>query len=157
MAKRETLTLEGEEQPCLNVSATVGVGGANEVGDVMLVQAMFQYIADARGPKQIGLDSKDDVPLPGGEFGTITAHAIDMYQRVNFMSVVSFDGLIHPASYKHRNITLRGSSDPRWGGRLVFMTITLLHFDLKAATPKGGDYTIEITRKFPRLLPWIKR
>lgn len=45
MANRETMTVDGVRQACLNVSETVGEKfGANKMGDVMLVQAMFKYI-----------------------------------------------------------------------------------------------------------------
>jgi hypothetical protein len=55
MPKREIIMLEGQgTRPGSNVSQTVGTGGRNDTGDVLLIQAMFRYIAKGRGPEALG-------------------------------------------------------------------------------------------------------
>jgi len=153
MATKETITVDGVQSNCLNISETVGVNGSNKAGDVMLIQAMLQYIAEGLTPQRIGLDSKDDLPVVSGAFDAPTENAIKRYQMLRVLALLQqtgFAGLIHPASYKGRNIRLMT------GGNFRFMTITLLHFDAQEAFP-GVDYTKEITRKIPQLLPWLKK
>jgi hypothetical protein len=152
MATRETITVDGVQSNCLNISETVGVKGSNKPGDVMLIQAMLQYIAEGLTPQNIGLASKDDLPVASGAFDAATENAIKRYQLKHVLGLLQqtgLPGLIHPASYKGRNIKLTT------GGNFRFMTITLLHFDAQLAAP-GVDYTKEIPRKTPQLVPWLK-
>jgi hypothetical protein len=152
MANRETMTVDGVRQACLNVSETVGEKfGANKMGDVMLVQAMFKYIVGHFGSEQIGLASKDDVPEPTGLFDSDTARLINGFQRKMARQLIRVDGIIHPASYKDRNLKFGDGPPPR------MMTITVLHFGCVGASPATVDYTAEITRQFPLLLPWLKK
>jgi hypothetical protein len=152
LATRETITVDGVRQPCLNVTETVGEKfGANKIGDVMLVQAMFKYIANHFGSEQIGLTSKDDVPEPTGLFNSDTARLIIVFQRKMARQLIRVDGIIHPASYKDRNLKFGDGPRPR------MMTITFLHFGCVGASPTTVDYTTEITRQFPLLLPWLKK
>ena len=77
MATRETITVDGVPSNCLNISETVGVNGSNKAGDVMLIQAMLQYIAEGLiGLDAIGLDSKNDLPVASGAFDAPTENAI---------------------------------------------------------------------------------
>lgn len=151
MATREIITVDGVPEPCLNVSETVGENfGANKIGDVMLVQAMFKFIVSNFALEEIGLTSEDDVPEPTGRFDSATAHLINVFQRKVAHQLLRVDGIIHPASYKDRNLKFGDGK-----GRM--MTITFLHFACVSASPTGVDYTTEITRQFPQLLPWLKK
>lgn len=152
MATRETITIDGAQSNCFNISETVGVTGSNKAGDVMLIQAMLQYIAEAQTPQVIGLNSKDNLPIVSGAFDAATEDAIKRYQLSRVLSLLQqtgLPGLIHPASYKGRNIKFMT------GGNFRFMTITLLHFDAQFVAP-NVDYTKEIPRKTPQLVPWLK-
>jgi hypothetical protein len=42
MAKKERITMNGVKEWGLNVSETVGIGGANKTDDVMLIEARFR-------------------------------------------------------------------------------------------------------------------
>jgi hypothetical protein len=151
LATRETITVDGVRQPCLNVSETVGEKfGANKMGDVMLVQAMFNYIVGHFPPEQIGLTSKHEVPEPTGLCDSDTGRLINVFQRKMAHMLLRVDGLIHPASCKDRNLKLGD-------GKARMMTITVLHFACLGASPTGVDYTREITRRFPLLLPRLKQ
>ena len=152
MATRETITIDGVQSNCFNISETVGVTGSNRAGDVMLIQAMLQYIAEGLGPQSIGLASKDNLPVASGAFDAATEHAIIRFQLSRVLSLLQqtgLAGLIHPVSYKGRNIKFMT------GGNFRFMTITLLHFDAQFVAP-NVDYTKEIPRKTPQLVPWLK-
>jgi hypothetical protein len=152
MATRETITVEGVRQPCLNVSETVGENfGANKIGDVMLVQVMFKYIVGHFGSEQIGLSAKDEVPEPTGLFDSDTTRLIIVFQRKMAHQLIRVDGIVHPAFYKDRNLKFGDGPLPR------MMTITSLHFGCVGVSPATVDYTAEITRQFPLLLPWPKK
>ncbi len=147
MATKQTITVNEMRRPSLNVSHTVGAGGRNDPGDVMLIQAMFQFIAASRlGPEALGVNSMDDVPAPTGKFDSKTAQLIKAFQRkFHPKLLLRADGLIHHGDYILRNISFEDKES-----RL--MSITLLHL---LCMMVRADYTTEITREFPQLLPFI--
>lgn len=149
MAKKEMFTWMGSKFETLNISESVGKGGANKTGDVMLIQAMLQYLAVApQTPKFIGLNSADEVPEPSGEFDGKTAHAIKSYQRKYIRELLKADGIIHPASYENRNLK---RAKP-------LMSITLLHIHLfdGAIGHNDDNHFKGLVRVVPQLLPWIQ-
>lgn len=150
MAKKDVITMYNHKFPALNLSESVGKGGANKTGDVMLVQAMFQYIAKGFKPKFIGVNSADDIPEPSGDYDDKTERAIKSYQRKHIRNLLKVDGIIHPASYENRN--LKRMTSP-------LMTITLLGSHLLDASLMNGDddQFTGIVRMFPKLLPWIQQ
>src|SRR5262245_51307695 len=123
MAKIETLTLNGNRERCVNLDAPVGPTKVARVknlpGDVMLVQAMFHAFATRGAPGLVGLLSMDQVPTPNGIYDEKTEAVILAYQTMLRQDVLKADGVIDPASYRHRNIV--NYPDPR------LMTITMLH------------------------------
>jgi len=154
MATKEPITINGVSTVGFNVCDTVGNGGKNRTdnGDVMLIQAMLHALANSDGvpaASRVGLTSMSQVPEPTGTFDAKTQHAILSYQRRWHQVLLRVDGVIHPASYQRRNILFG-----RPGERL--MTITHFHHQLLSSTNLLPDYTIELTRKFPRLAPLLR-
>jgi hypothetical protein len=151
MARKETLTRNGNREPCLNIDAPVGPRKVTRVknlhGDVMLVQAIFHVLAARVAPSYVGLATMDEVPKPTGRYDSKTEAAIQGYQTNQRSGLLRVDGVIDPASYRGRNIVSTADTP--------FMTMTLLHVDLRVLfdTP---EYSTELTRLVPQLLPWLK-
>jgi hypothetical protein len=149
MPRRDLIKINGEGNYGLNVFDTVGISGANNPGDVMVVQAMFRYLAELwrKHSYDWKMPLRDDLFLePNGQVGKKTYKAILAYQRFNRYELLSADGVIHPAKYDNRNI--------KFGGTRV-MTITLMHWDVYMAD-ETLDYTGEIARRFPNVAFWIR-
>ena len=45
MAKTEIINIRGNTSRGVNLSQSVGIGGANQRSDVMLIQALFYYLS----------------------------------------------------------------------------------------------------------------
>ena len=123
---------------------------------MMLVQAMLNLIAhqadSTPSAQNIGLASMSEVPEPTGEFDAKTRHAILSYQRRYHRGLLSVDGVVHPASYRNRNIRYGRPQD-----RL--MTITHFHWMLmNAPTLLAGQmtYTSQLLHKFQKLHPLLQ-
>lgn len=147
MAKREFIDFGDDGlQLGFNVSETVGRGGKNHRGDVMLIQAMIGYIASSPSVVSGVFGDKNALPEVTGVFNRITAELIKRYQNKFLHVVLAADGIIHPASYKNRVLADRSASR-----RL--MTITLLHEHSNQAAAGLGDleYTEAVLLKFPQL------
>src|SRR5687767_4861760 len=117
MAKKDTISFKTGQQTaskaCVNV--TFSVGGHNDgngPADIMLVQALFNYIGNER---LLGF-SRQSMPVIDGRIGPQTRNAIISFQRRNTHKLLSVDGVVHPAKYEGRVISLNGR----------LMTITLL-------------------------------
>jgi len=150
MRRRDLISINGDKNYGLNVFDTVGIGGQNNPGDVMVVQAMFRYLYELWGADEysiLGPLRKHLLLEPSGVIGSETINAILRFQRFHSWQLISADGKIHSAKYENRNISV-GNGKP-------LMTITLLHFELWMAEP-GLDYTGEIGRRFPNVAFWIK-
>ncbi len=151
MPRRDQISIDGNTDYGLNVFDTVGVGGTNNPGDVMVIQAMFRYLYELWAkPEYAAFGSLRSGFLlhPDGSINQKTNNAIRSFQRFFYWSVLNVDGRIHPAKYENRNITTGA------GKRL--MTITLLHQELWMAEETGVDYTISIAKRFPNVAFWIK-
>ncbi len=150
MAKKEFINFGDDGlQQGFNVSETVGKYGENKKGDVMLVQAMFRYIAAS--PSVVSKQFEGGVlPEVTGTFDDATKAVIRKYQNKWVHVVLRADGLIHPASYENRVLADRSASR-----RL--MTITLLHEHANQAAAGFGDkdYTDAILQKFPQLRMFV--
>jgi peptidoglycan hydrolase-like protein with peptidoglycan-binding domain len=87
------------------------------------------------------------MPVIDGRIGPQTRNAILNFQRRNSHKLLSVDGVVHPAKYEGRVISL--------SGRL--MTITLLdQFALDEALFKNdGDQIAGLVKLEPRLSPWL--
>ena len=155
MAAMVNITINGVESMGFNVCDTVGTGGKNrkDNGDVMLVQVMLNLVAqhlDSRpSASNVGLKSMDELPEPTGTFDEKTRHAILSYQRRYHRALLRVDGVVHPASYRNRNIRFGRPGD-------LLMTITHLHWLLlNSPTLLAGqqDYSLRLIGKFPKLFP----
>jgi hypothetical protein len=149
MPRRDRITINEWTEWGLNVFDTVGARGANNPGDVMVVQAMFRYLHELWSKGVFKSFASPFFHLePNGIVGDKMLKAIRTFQRQNWYSVLGTDGIIHPAKYENRNITTGV------GKRL--MTITLMHHELWMAEENGVDYTLEIARRFPNVAFWIR-
>jgi hypothetical protein len=92
----------------------------------------------------------DEVPEPTGKYDLKTEKAILRYQTNHRTELLTADGVIDPASYNGRNILHHAS-----GPHSRVMTITDLHCDLHVLFDPR-DYTTELTRIVPQLVPWLK-
>lgn len=102
-----------------NVGDIVGIGEKNEKNDVMLIQAFINLIGfnPVRAQDFFGIKPGDTLPKPDGSIlDGKTIRAIWKFQEKCDKELLSKDGIIHPASYRHRKIAK---------GKL--MTITLLN------------------------------
>ena len=150
MAKKDIMTIGGAKGECVNTDQPVGKGQTNLKEDVMLIQALLGTLAKSASPGYVGLISFDQVPKPTGNFEDgLTEKAIWSYQRKNARKLLRVDGIVHPALYKDRNITLTKGND-----RL--MMISLLHLDLLGFLLWADLYIPEITRTVPELRQWLK-
>jgi hypothetical protein len=151
MAKIESLTRNGKQEPCVNVDAPVGPTKVTRVrnlpGDVMLIQAIF-HVLSRGGLDSIGLQSMDQVPTPTGRYDLKTETAILRYQTRWRRLLLNADGVIDPASYRDRNVVHQIRSQ--------LMTITDLHVSLRVMFAPS-DYVEALTTLVPQLGPWLKR
>jgi len=151
MAMKQWLSLEGDRSPCFNINYSVGVGGINHIDDLILIQAMFRFIAKGFGELSIlGLTSINEVPGLTGLLDKKTINTIHSYQRRWTRLLLNADGLIHPADYIDRDLKI----DPTTRR----MAITLLHQHAQDAGFRLGetDYTTAMVRLFPELNGFVK-
>jgi hypothetical protein len=149
MARREQITINNMVTEGVNIDQPVGPGptAKNLQQDVMLIQAMFEKLAERAGPGFLGLGSWDDVPEPSGNFDDKTEKAIKSYQRKYLHQLLSADSNIHPGAFQGRNIRFNGADTPQ-------MTITLLHIQLRGKylfSAHPISYLTEIKRTVPQL------
>lgn len=155
MAQFEFITLKGGQTvSTVNVRKVVGNGGVNLREDVLLIQALFKFIAEHLGPHAIfGSQSGYEVPEITGVMDAATYSAIGEFQIRNLRNLLmkTFDGRIHPASYKNREIQLQGKP---------LMSITYLHLvaqDASVMGGMGGDYTQDLARMNGELAMYLDR
>lgn len=120
MPRRDLITIDGHADYGLNVFDTMGIGGANNPGDVMVVQAIFRYLVELRQPPvaKVEADLLEKLTVEvTGQISQKTTNAILAYQSYYSYKILSVDGIIYPAKYENRKIKFEG----KW------MTITHLH------------------------------
>ena len=163
MASFTVITVNGNGHLGVTVDESVGAGGRNKFGDVMLVQALLKYILPARyldlSHPGFELPEIDGVT---GIYDESTDIAIDYYQRSRAFNLLKSDGRIDPPSYGYKSG--RGSS-AKWVQRNLkdlsnpLMTMTLLHFEARKAAKNHhghGRYTTGLTGMFKQLRPQMK-
>jgi hypothetical protein len=148
MAKIDEIDIGNRKIVCLNISKTVGASGTNKIGDVLVVQALLNYIANQNEDKALILlgTPLDEVPEISGEFDIATFNAIATFKHIWIHRLLNpTDSVIHPAHYKGR--VLRQYKT----GRL--MTITLLSqlADFASRQAYGIPYTDHILHVYPRI------
>ena len=152
MAKKETITYDDQKTVGFNLTDMVGFGGANERGDVMLVQAMLNIIVEGIGSvSKFGIKSKRELPDVTGFFGGDTGFLIMNFQR-KWAPILTpqRSGMLFPAQYKD-NIAAMSADDRR-------QAMFLLHqfAQESAARLNETDYTAVVLDKFPDLRGFIK-
>lgn len=147
MAKYDAIRIKGKMWLGLSNDYSVGAGGRNNFGDVLLVQAMLRYIA----PFEIfrGGTVPSVFPEVTGIFDADTGEAIRRFQREYDVRLIQTDGIIHPPSYKGRD--LKDMFNP-------LMTMTFLHILCKHTAKFYGQarYATGITMIYPQLLPHLR-
>jgi hypothetical protein len=139
MARTEWISLaNGTSQVGVNIGKTVGNGGVNEFGDVMLIQALLNYIGRAK--LRLGADYK--MPDITGSMDGETYSAIGEFQIANGSRLMAkgFGWRLDPANYRGRRLRLDGTRK--------LMAITLLHvLATEAARSKGdSEYPVALAK-----------
>ncbi len=129
-----------------NVSATVGTRGANEKGDVMVIQALLKYIALS---SFISVPADSQIKDVNGYFNAETASAIRWFQHKFNTHLISQDGLVHPASFKNRSIKFGGKQMMIFFLNVIAAQAALFH-------SRESNYTEAIFKEFPQLKLWVK-
>lgn len=149
MARYASINIRGIVQSGVNIDKMVGFAGDNLREDVMLIQALFNYIAEGLAPGAVGLGGDYKIPAVSGEIDADTYSAISAFQVRNASRLISrngftMDGKIHPASYKGR--VIRDTRKP-------LIAITLLHLmATDAAVMQGhGSYSQAIASRHQEL------
>lgn len=136
MAKIDVININGNRQPCVNLSYSVGAGGRNHKPDVLLIQALFFYLYFDEEAKLLGTPFLGpglafvEKFLPTGVFDMLTVQVIAQFQTMHRRHLLSADGIIHPASYEGR--VIKNTDQP-------LMTITYLHLLAKRRELRTGD------------------
>lgn len=173
MAKLDIIFIGGIGYLGFNLTSTVGKGGANQTGDVMLIQAAFAFLSRNHLPRQASRWANIPIPNVDGNPNNGIKESILKYQQ-EFMSdilgvnegplggsnrteappgfkrpyegprgLIEVDGIIHPANYKRRNLSAL------WGTAL--MTITKLYADVQLM----DDGVDKLQMEFPQLRPHL--
>ncbi len=152
MAKKENIIYDDEKALGFNLTNLVGFGGFNDKGDVMLIQAMFNFIVEGTGSlSKLGIKSTIDLPDVTGFFGGDTGFTIMSFQ-LKWMPMLTAQrsGLLFPGYYKDK-IPAMGTDDRR-------QAMFLLHQFAQdsAARLNETDYTQAMLKEFPEIRPFIK-
>jgi len=126
----------------------VGVGGLNERGDVMLIQALFNFIADGHEISRTGLPSAARLPVLTGILDGRTIEAITAFQlRWMKQLLPSFAGKVFPLPAGYRMKSLSDKAP-------------MLHMlNVMARDSTGGPSNPlpkAMLKAFPELLPLIR-
>lgn len=148
MAKKDKLNLRGSFFTTINLHYAVGRNAENRPDDVMLIQALFQWIGftPVTARSVLGV-SIAELPKITGICDVITQRAIDAFQRKNAGKLLNVDGVIHPASYENRRL------NRTVGSRL--MAITLLG-DLALDAGIGREFMGDFVQGLVSLEPRLK-
>ncbi len=151
MAKTDIINIRGNTSRCVNLSHSVGIGGANQRSDVMLIQALFYYLSFSREANILHLPQHlPAFDLLVGVTASITGHldaftimTINIFRATHRHRLLRHDGLIEPAKYQGRII--KDSTEP-------LTTITYLHLlAKKVELVKGSDYITDLQGLMPEV------
>ncbi|HUF04422.1 MAG TPA: hypothetical protein VMM38_09630 [Aridibacter sp.] len=132
---------------CFNVTKPVGSGQVNEFGDVLVVQALFDFLGSDENPNRDMLKILEiKLAKVTGFFDNDTAKMILRFQRgggYRSLSTISADGIVHPASLAGRVL--------RAGARQ--MTIVQLNREAAwgASAKHAHDLVSTMLAKYPML------
>lgn len=147
MAKKITIIYGDEKVTGFNITSSVGTGGQNFRGDVMLIQAMFNFIALGwNDVLRLGISAKHHLPDVTGVIDSNTIFAIIGFQQrwVNLL-FSNQSGWIFPADYTKKQEVVIGTERRQ--------QMFLLHQFAQdaAARLNEADYTIAMLKEFPEL------
>ncbi len=150
MAEKVLITMLDDEAPGFNLSAWVGNGAFNLKGDVLLLQAMINFIVEGhRDFSMVGIKSDTDLPDLNGRFDHLTLWAIMKY-KYRWMRLLWFEPIdtVLPIDYTKFKFTEADTRRP---------TITMLHQHCMDAAGRlnEADYTVAMPKMFPELRPFI--
>lgn len=131
---------------CLNLSRPVGPGQLNDFGDVLLVQAFFDWILREEGPFADGAIHSGIKPAKvTGFFDEDTRKMIIRYQKggqYGIDATIAADGVVHPASLSGRTMRFDRKQ----------MTVVRLNRDSEWGSAKyGHDHVAAILNRCPLL------
>ncbi len=175
MAKLDIIFVGGIGHLGFNLTATVGTGGANQIGDVMLVQAVFAFLSQNHEPRQAEWWRQIPIPPIDGNPNNGIKEAILKYQKLFNTDAIGFreqdrvmsgsNALAYPSFYKggyngpnalmavdgliHPANYKRRNLSALWGTSL--MTITKLYADVIQI----NDGMDRLQMEFPQLRPHL--
>src|ERR1051326_2860822 len=104
MAKKETINYDGDKVVGFNLTNFIGFGVNNDKGDVLLIQAMFNFIVEGTGqPSRLGIKSSNELPGVTGIFDGDTSLIIISFQ-LKWMPILTAQssGMLFPGYYKDK-------------------------------------------------------
>lgn len=153
MAKKDTISYHigggmTAKEPCTNLTFSVGMDGDNGGADIMLVQALFNFVGWAKGTSRnlLGFE-KSAMPRITGRMNSKTQQAIFNFQRRNVNKVLKIDGLMEPGKYENRVLTI--------GGRLMTITLLDLYAKQEGLAQNEPDHIKGVIKLAPALAPWL--
>ena len=174
MAKLDIIFVGGIGNLGFNLTATVGKGGVNQTGDVMLIQAVFAFLSRNHLPGQAGRWANIPIPNVDGNPNNGIKESIRKYQVQFESDFVGVDvegslggsnrleappGFNLPYRGPHGLIAVDGLIHPAnyrkrnlsalWG--TAFMTITKLYNDVQLV----DDGVDKLQTEFPQLRPHL--
>lgn len=143
MAKKDIMKYNGGSlTEAANLDFRVGAGGENKTDDVRTVQTLLRYLGLEPDRRKQFLGNIVP-PKSDGICGPKTLRAIRSFQQKHAHRLIRVDGVIHPASYRGRDVSI--------GNRIL--TITLLH-EMAVRCMfwlPDGDYISGLIRIEPKL------
>lgn len=134
------------QEKFFNLSEAVGPGMPNRLGDVMVIQALLNFIWNYSHNE---FDMPGDTPLlVVGLFDPRTAGAIRHFQSRFALFLLNPDGKIHPGAFRGRTVKVAEARRQ--------MTITALNQEARVATRLKYpdlfyDHITAVTRDYPQL------
>jgi hypothetical protein len=144
MAYREIVRVKGNPQPWLNLSFSVGRPGVNRNDDVMLVQALFNFVAAHHGG-DMSLLGTAQLPDVTGDMDHLTTVAIQRFHLRWMRFMPALASTLHPAAYQAVDLSLNKRIEP------ITMLVTL------AKDIDPADFTRTIRLEFPQIRSFITR
>lgn len=176
MAKLDIIFVGGIGYLGFNLTSTVGKGGANQTGDVMLIQAVFAFLSRNHEPRQAERWAQIPAPIVDGNPRTGIIEAVLQYQKLFNTDAIGFgeqesvmsgrNALAYPSFYKggyngpnalaqvdgliHPANYRRRNLSALWGTAL--MTITKLYADVSQIDGGMDRLQMESPQLRPHLL-----
>jgi hypothetical protein len=141
--KKEKIGIRDDK--VFNLSAPVGPGMSNHLGDVMVIQAMLNVIASEPTWAEYNGLKPSAMPIVTGIFEEKTERAIRSLQNARRYNLLRADGIVHPGSFGNRIVKLTGT----------YITITLLNDQADVVCSfkyNSLDHTKEIARIYPQVV-----